>query len=175
MLPACTTPGQTVTPSLDTGTRGPPPPLGQVDPIWTGISPRQDVFSTTSGPWFATGNGPPRWIQYSQAGTPQSAAATTFTYGAPFKLPMHPNSYSSITIIGAFAADNSGTMKLNGTTIASCTNCFAAPLLIPALPAPISPATSLFNNGQNLVLVDVVNLGGPSGLFVKAAVRAVCP
>lgn len=174
-LPACTSPGQIVTLSLDTGTKGPPPPQGQVDPIWTGISPRADVFSTTSGPWFATGSGPPRWIQYSQAGTPQPAAAITYTYGAPFRLPMHPANYTSITITGVFGADNHGTMKLNGTTIASCTNCFGTPKPIPALPAPISPATSLFNWGQSLVLVEVVNLGSVSGLFVKAAVQAVCP
>ena len=92
-----------------------------------------------------------------------------YSYGARFALPQHPNSYSSLTIKGRIAADNSADMRLNGTLIASCgPNCFGTLTTIPA------PATSLFNLGQNLLWIDVNNQGGPSGLYVGAIVHAVC-
>ena len=182
-LPACTGVGQPLTLSLNTGSAA---PLGTADPIWT-VAPGGNAYSMVPvpGAWFA--NTPPRayWIQPAAGGAPRSFAQGTYVYKTQFVTPAHPYFYRSISIAGTFGADDEAIMKLNDVEIARCSApCFQSKRTI--LPGASgnwrnftqTPTGRPWSTGYlNTLTVEVKNTpwwNSPSGLFVRAAVTAVC-
>lgn len=184
VLPSCTQVNQPVTLTLNTGTAGAPPPPGTVDPIWTVVQPPSLTPFTTSPFLFPNGwlpNSAAKWIQPASGGTPVNLPATTFVYSTQFTTPVDPYLYTSITITGNFAADDSALVKLNGITIATCTPtptagvvCFHSLQAIP--PGVVGlPMFNRLGSLLNTLTVEVKNtVSSPTGLFVQAQVVAVC-
>jgi hypothetical protein len=165
-LPPCTKPGQEV--SLDLSTTS----SAGVDPNWT-VSPGGPPTHTNFASWTAM---PPNknWIEPKQTNT-----ASTYTYTRSFNLPCPPQSYERLKLSGNFAADNNGSVSLNGNPpLAQCTGnlCFQAPpggTPFTANPAPFTAGQ--FVPGMNKLTVTVGNQpGSRTGLSVVAALTAVC-
>jgi hypothetical protein len=185
-LPACQTVGQTVTLRLNTGTAGPIPLPATPDPIWRIVLPTPMVPSTTqpvSAPalWLPNTSITSKWIQPASSGSPKNFPGSTYIYQTQFVTPVNPYLYTSITITGQFAADDSAVVRLNGISIAKCTpgstiatSCYHSWQSIPAGVA--WPTFNQLGGFLNTLRVEVKNTlpNSPSGLFVAAQVVAVC-
>lgn len=122
-LPPCTQVGQQVTLSLNTGTAGTIPPTA--DPFWHVVQPTPTTpFTTTPvSPgllWLPNSATNPKWIQPAPNGSPQNFPVNTYVYSTQFTTPVDPYLYTSITITGGFAADDTAIVKLNAIQIAAC-------------------------------------------------------
>lgn len=182
-LPACKQSGQTVTLSLNTGTAGALPPPATVDPFWR-LSSGAPLYSTSVvGPnlWLPN-TAASRWVQpANNGGNPAPTPLGTFIYETRFVTPVDPYLYSSITISGAFAADDGAVVKLNGIPLANCTPgstpttwCFNK-----WTPIPAGVGWTYFNRSSgflNTLTIEVKNTlaGSPSGALMRANLVAVC-
>jgi hypothetical protein len=182
-LPACKQVGQQVRLTLNTGTAGPLPPPATIDPIWR-LAPSTPVYTTQpfNAPTLWLPNSTvARWIQPSNTGTPGTYPLGTQAYQTLFTTPVDPYLYSSIQVTGAYAADDSTTLKLNGIAIANCppgtsssTWCFHG-----WKPIPATTSWTNFNRAPgylNTLRFEVANTSpnSPGGLIVRAEVVAVC-
>lgn len=119
---------------------------------------------------WITGGGA-SWIQPANFPTPQTFNGTSYQYSVPFTLPPI-SQFSSISLSGQYAADNSATVKLNnGPTLpgnfCSGPNCFSS--------WHSFAITSGFVNNQNTLDVTVGNQSGSwTGLIVNATLSATC-
>lgn len=122
----------------------------------------------------------PKWIQPAPGGNPASFPVHTYVYSTQFLTPVDPYLYTSISLSGSFAADDTAIVKLNGVPIATCpggntpaTWCFHSWKPIP--PAGLS-AFNRLGSFLNTLTVEVQNTqaGSSSGLIVQAQVTAVC-
>ena len=166
-LPPCTASGQLVTLSLNTGSVGPNPPPGVVDPIWH-FPHTADLFSTKKHPQWVSPPLGSRWIQPSKIGTPQIfPPATSYLYVTEFTTgPLSSYSPNSLVINGFYSADDQALVQLNfGPTIAACSNCFPTLHTLPTV-----HITTVFNT----LSINVWNNMTYSALLVRATVRAVC-
>jgi len=183
ILPPCAQVGQQVTLTLNTGIAGGLPPPGTADSIWK-VLPSITPFSTlpfNAPSLWLPNSANPKWIQPAPGGNPASFPVQTYVYSTQFATPVDPYLYTSITITGSFAADDTAIVKLNGIPIATCpggstpaTWCFHS-----WHPIPAGVGLSLFNRFPgflNTLTVEVKNTlaGSTSGLIVRAQVVAVC-
>jgi hypothetical protein len=135
-----------------------------------------------AGTWVAP-TVPVRWIQPTNQATPQMLPGGFYQYNVPFTLPGPLTQYSTITLTGRYAADNTVHQFFVGPAQTApggplCTptnaNCFSA-----WTPFSITAPTA-FTTGLNTLNVRVYNnptgRGGPTytGLVVEATLRAVC-
>jgi len=181
-LPACSHEGQVITLTLNTGTATGSIPTA--DPIWH-VAPNVTAYTTTpfNAPTLWLPNtATEKWIQPSAAGPPVGFPIQTYVYTTQFVTPVNPFLYSSITINGKLAADDSAVVKLNGIQIGQN-------------PGGGTPATWAFHNWKpvnsvgvgwptfnqfpgfvNTLTIEVKNTlaGSTSGLLVHAEVSAVC-
>jgi hypothetical protein len=170
-MPACTSPGQIIGLTLNTGTGLLSPPPGRFDPIWR-IVPTADIFSTTRvSSWVPAPPGS-RWVQRSIVGNPVSFPPAPWFNPVVYitRFTAQPANYQSITINGFYSGDNTANFKLNGIPIGSCFSgtCFTAL-------HPITPPNSSQFGPLNVVTVEVTNASfSPSALLVRAAVTAKC-
>lgn len=186
-LPPCSSDGQTITLSLNTGTGG---PLGTADPNWT-VDPGGTAYSTSTvlagtntNIWLRNQPGPngAKWIQPDPSGTPVKFTGNEiYVYQMKFATPVDPYLYDSITITGRFAADDGAVVELNGKPIANCyanfgTDCFRIGQTITTKPDWRSfMRTATFGSFVNTVTIKVNNSGGIySGLYADLKVTVVC-
>jgi hypothetical protein len=142
------------------------------NPNWT-VSPGTAGATSPVSSWVQPSGGV-QWIQPSTAGSPQQFPAGNYLYSVPFTIPGPLTQYSSITLTGKYAADNSVTaISMNGgPSVASCAgpNCFST------WQPPFSITTGFTPN--NTLSVAVGNAPGYgrnySGLVVDATLRAIC-
>jgi hypothetical protein len=112
------------------------------------------------------------WVQPAQSATatPSTAAEGKgpYTYTIWFDLPCPLDSYKNLTLGGAFAADNIGTIYLNATSLATCANCFTS--------SPVAfTAIAGFKQGINSLSVVVDNESTSyTGIAVRAALSGTC-
>jgi hypothetical protein len=196
-LPSCREPNQTVTLDLGTGLSLAgatlPTTSGTADPKWTvhvGTALPSPAYTTAPvGPWHvpAVGTGAEAglpagtWIQPSKLGQADSgAAAGNYVYRLTFTLPYDSYYYTSISLIGIMAADNSFvSVKLNGHAVTltpaclAADNCFQNPVSIVSASAPWNSFSSGMN-GTNTLDIEVNNESIYTGLYVQAKVQAVC-
>jgi len=184
-LPVCSQVGQQVKLTLNTGTAGGFPPPGTADPIWRIVLPSAITPFTTKpvnapAVWLPN-SATEKWIQPAATGNPGTFPAGTYVYSTQFVTPVDPFLYSSITITGNFAADDSAIVKLNGVPIANCpagtnpaTWCFHS--LKPIPPGVGWPTFNRFSGFLNTLTIEVKNTlaNSPSGLLVRADVIGVC-
>jgi uncharacterized repeat protein (TIGR01451 family) len=152
---------------------------------WT-VSPGTVGVITNLGPlagtWVAP-TVPVRWIQPTNQATPQMLPGGFYQYNVPFTLPGPLTQYSTITLTGRYAADNTVHQFFVGPVQTApggplCqpanANCFSA-----WTPFSITAPTA-FTAGPNILNVRVYNnptgRGEPTytGLAVEATLRAVC-
>jgi hypothetical protein len=184
VLPSCTQVNQQVTLTLNTGTAGSPPPPGTADPIWTVVQqPSTPLTPFTTAAYSAPSLWLPnsanaRWIQPAAGGAPINLPVATYVYSTQFTTPVDPYLYTSITITGNFAADDTALVQLNGITIATCTSTATIACFHSLQAIPVGVGLPMFNRISpflNTLTVQVKNTSvGPSGLFVQAQVIAVC-
>jgi hypothetical protein len=171
VLPPCQTAGQIVEADLSTGLNISP---GQQDPHWQliAVPPSQTgpfpAYSTNPISSWVTPTPPAKWIQRVQNTTPQPDNAGSYIYRLQFNL--NPALYSSIQIVGNYAADNSAFVQLNSVPKAGCPGnvCFQGlhPLSI----------NSGFVSGVNYldIIVNNANDSSATGLLVEAKLQATC-
>jgi hypothetical protein len=151
------------------------------NPNWT-VSPGTVGVTSRLSPWVQLGGA--GWIQPSTAGSPQLLQGGIFyQYSVPFTLPGPLSQYSSISLNGQYAADNTVHAFFVGPASTGpggslCTpanaNCFSA-----GTPFSIT-APNAFTPGLNTLTVRVYNNPtsgqGPTytGLIVDATLRAKC-
>lgn len=148
---------------------------------WTVNSAPAYSTSPLSGFWVLPVGGA-SWIHPVNSPTPQTLPAGNYQYRAPFTLPGPLSQYSSITITGQYAADNSvTTVSMNGgPSVASCTgpiipnwgpDCFST-----WHPFSITAGFAVSNTLDVTVGNNPTPGGGPTytGLIVNATLRAVC-
>jgi hypothetical protein len=152
--------GSTQTRSIDTGTGAPwrvtPPnalpsqaavqvPPGQIPRGWTNLLPA-------------------RWVRH-----PAAVAAGDYVYQLRIMVPTYcVITPAAISVAGQYAAANGGSLQVNANPAVNTnpSTGFAAPTNV--------PVTALVP-GLNIVRVRVNNLGGPTGLLVRAVVSLRCP
>jgi uncharacterized repeat protein (TIGR01451 family) len=169
VLPPCQNAGQIVSADIGTGWNVAP---GAQDPRWhltaapPGLTGALPAHATgASAAWLAPA-APASWLQRLPGAVPLVDSPGAYTYR--LQLNVNLALYSSIRIVGSFAADNVATVRLNGAVKASCTGggCFSA-----AQPLNI---TSGFLNGSNHLDITVNNLSNITGLLVAARLEATC-
>lgn len=135
-------------------------------------------LSTGQGPWSVNGGNayvtppvsswtvmpPAQWIQPVASPTPANVPPGVYKYTIAFNVPTCGLGHVQLT--GALAADNDATAILDSSPIASCSNCFGAPV---PFNVPVTTAAA------HLLEIDVTNHNGYSGLIVNAQVRQICP
>lgn len=152
--------GSTQTRSIDTGTGAPwrvTPPIAL---------PAQAAVQVPSGqiPGGWTNLLPARWVRH-----PATLATGDHVYQLRIVVPTYcvivP---AAISVAGQFAADNGGSLQVNANPAVNTnpSTGFAAPTNV--------PVTALVP-GLNIVRVRVNNLGGPTGLLLRAVVLVRCP
>jgi len=166
---------------LSTGTtNGVKNPLGMGDPKWylTYVPNWPGLFTAYSierYPWYWIYNPPTgaNWIQRSKPYGPQFLAnfysdIGTYIYKVRFNI-TNPAAYTTLSVVGRFATDDSGLIRLNGYFITFSAGFIAWKSF---------SATSPFVAGINELEVVVTNVGGPmgspSGAIVDAKVQANC-
>ncbi len=171
VLPPCRTPAQIVEVNVSSGLGVAP---GQQDPRWNlvAVPPNQTGFfpSYATIPYssWVPATSPDAWIHRVQNPTPQSDSAGNYDYR--FSLNLNLALYSSIQIVGNYAADNSVAVQLNGATQTFCSGgaCFQGL-------HPVNIASGFVNGTNDLDLI-VNNSSGPTptGLLVEAKIQATC-
>lgn len=146
---------------LSTGQSGPNDPLWNVD---NGIAYQTPPYTN----WLTTLN-PAQWIQPVASPTPSTSIPLgVFHYKLQFYI---PNCVIPMTVhlTGSFAADNSGTVSLDGNALASCSSgsCFYLAMWFGV--ATLAP-------GFHVLQVDVTNnvARSASGLIVSAHLIRHC-
>ncbi len=180
-LPPCQSSGQVVNVDISTGPNVPP---GQPDPRWqliavpnqTGTFPAYSTVTDTA--WagalvLALTNA--HWLQRIQNPSPQPDAGGNYVYRLRFNL--NPALYSSIQIVGQYAADNVAIVQLNGVTQSSCFGMFGNDCFGYGQSLNI---TSGFVNGINnldIVVTNQLASGGQmtiTGAAMVAKLQATC-
>jgi hypothetical protein len=137
-------------------------------------------LANLNGTWVAP-TAPARWIQPANASTPQLLPGGFYQYSVSFNLPGPLNQYSSISLSGRYAADNT----VHQFFVSPGQSAPGGPLCTPANANCFSTWTPFnittgFSPGTNTLNVRVYNNpmsgGGPTytGLVVEATLRAVC-
>jgi hypothetical protein len=144
--------------------------VGSIDGNWALTSSAETIVGTNayithSGqfpipPWLAdTSTG--QWIGPQVGGSETNDAPGLYVYTETFNLALY--NLSTVVLTGAFAADNSAEIFLNGVDTGIGTSAFSS---LTAL-----NITSGFLQGVNTLTIDVTNgpgaTGNPSGLFVE--------
>ena len=168
-LPPCQAAGQFLEVDISTALNvaaGSPDPrwyLAAMPPSQTGAFPAYSTAASVA--WIAP---PPlvSWLQRIQSPVPLVDSGGNYTYR--LQLNLNPSLYSTLQIVGSFAADNTATVRLNGAAQASCTGggCFQT---LKAL-----NVTAGFVYGANQLDVTVNNLSNITGLLVAAKLQATC-
>ena len=170
---------------------------GTADPHWWNIGPYTNSglppvksyggpspWSTSDNNWTALAN---NWVQPTQSNSADgNAPAGIYTYTIWFYLPC--TAYTGVNLSGFFAADNEGSIYLNGHWLADCLApgsagyCFASPVTgTQIIPPPLADFNTGFGaTGLNALTVVVRNfpssLTGLSetGVAVTAQVGGTC-
>ncbi len=116
------------------------------------------------------------WIQPANSSTPQVFPdGGNYQYKVPFNLPQ-PSLYSSVTITGQYAADDTATLSMAGGTCGvgscSCTSSVAPYCFSSAHSFTITQTSSI--PASNTLDVTVHNFTAYSGLIVQAKLNAIC-
>jgi hypothetical protein len=164
---------------------------GMLSTTWSVVPPRgvASVAGTNPYPAWVT---PPTGIFWEQAVTPpptptnpinEQAGPSDFRFKATFG-PLPPRArLASVSISGAFTADNDGAVYLNAVNVAHrvgyCPPTYGPP---PAgfgakcftTTFPLSSVPTDYRSGMNTVIVDVHNNEFVSGFVIDGTVTAVC-
>jgi hypothetical protein len=164
-LSCCECLGQVTTLNLNTGQSSP------IDPIWSVNG--NSAYTTPPYPGWVLPSllTPAKWIQPVASPTPSNNVPVgDYKYTVKFNTP-RCTIPGDVQLDVHFAADNSATVLLDGSQIATTpclTTCFKAPQAPVSFTATVSTAIS-----HTLVFV-VHNEGGPSGLIVNAKLTRHC-
>jgi hypothetical protein len=102
-------------------------------------------------------------------------AVGTTSFSTSFVLPA-AGYFTNATVTGGFFTDNNGTVRLNGTAIASNPSGDVAANYGFGGAAPTAFATAVTTGGSNTLSFDLVNVGGPAGLdFCYTVSYSTCP
>lgn len=152
--------GSTQTTTIDTGSGAPwrvTPPNALPAQTAVQVAPGQ-----ISAGW--TTLLPARWVRH-----PATLVTGDYVYQLRIEVPDYcvivPR---AVSLAGHYAADNGGSLQVNSNPAVNTnpSTGFAAPTIV--------PVTALVP-GLNVVRVRVKNLGGPTGLLLRAAVSVSCP
>lgn len=156
----------TVPPSTGVNAAGNPLSVGSVDPNYTIFSSpygASNAIVTSPNPNWVTPPAGSEWISYGTANGPGQGYSTgVYDYRTTFTV--SSGDAGSYTVSGMWAADDIGSIYLNGVLIAS-----VAPDYFSLTPFSITGFTS----GTNTLDFDVNNSGGgPTGLLVDVTSAA---
>lgn len=109
------------------------------------------------------------WVNVNGSGT--SGGGGDYGYELTFEAPDHTSADNPCTLTGAFAADNTGSIALDGTTIATSSNTST----FSHFRDPVGFSTTVTTSGTHTLRADVFNSGGATGVFVCALLSCPCP
>ena len=164
---------------------------GVLSTTWSVVPPRGVASAAGTNPYPAWVT-PPTGIFWEQAVTPppiptnpvsEQAGPRDFRFKATFGPLPPPRSLASVSISGAFTADNDGAVYLNAVNLAHRVG--YCPLTYGPRPAgygakcftatfPLSSVATDYHGGVNTVIVDVHNNELVSGFVIDGTVTAVC-